>query len=459
VNLSRGKLFILAALPLLILSTGCSERDPSGLDVARARIDPLVFDDDYGVDVYFQAFSGTDIYAASIDSLYAYGSARSFKVTVPPEGSALGAYAGGVLTSSAVRDHADFNALTFYARSSVNSSLNVAGFGNDNTGTSLYEAGRVDIPLTDEWTFVVIPIPSPSRLIAERGQFTVAEGWEYAHPLGHELWFDEIRFAELDNISNPRPYMPSVNLQAFVGTNVKLDGISTTFDVDGADVEVVHSSSYFDYQFTDPSVATVERGLIKAVGVGETAIAASLDGIAVEGSDTLTAYLPPSGPADAPTLPASDVISMFSDVYQDVLVDTWNPHWGGTTTQVADYSIDGDNMKMYSFLNWVGIMFTSQKIDASEMTHLHLDVFAPEGTNFRVKVVAFGSADDGNSDHEPQLQFDAYSTPAFVAGEWSSLEIPLADFNLAVSWEFIGIIVLSTDDAELVLVDNLYWHK
>lgn len=51
-------------------------------------------------------------------------------------------------------------------------------------------------------------------------------------------------------------------------------------------------------------------------------------------------------------------------------------------------------------LNWVGIMFTSQKIDASEMTHLHMDLFAPEGTNFRVKVVAFGSANDETSDHE-----------------------------------------------------------
>ncbi|MBK8015320.1 MAG: hypothetical protein IPK20_00555 [Betaproteobacteria bacterium] len=39
------------------------------------------------------------------------------------------------------RLRADFNALTFYAKSSVVSTLNEVGFGNDNTGTSVYSAG------------------------------------------------------------------------------------------------------------------------------------------------------------------------------------------------------------------------------------------------------------------------------------------------------------------------------
>ena len=58
-NLTRRHLFALAAIPMLILAIGCSDRDPAGLQTARAKIDPLVFDDDYGEDVYFQAFSNT----------------------------------------------------------------------------------------------------------------------------------------------------------------------------------------------------------------------------------------------------------------------------------------------------------------------------------------------------------------------------------------------------------------
>ena len=44
---------------------------------------------------------------------------------------------------------------------------------------------------------------------------------------------------------------------------------------------------------------------------------------------------------------------------------------------------------MYSALNFVGIIFENPKIDASQMTDLHLDVYAPAGTTFRVKLVSF----------------------------------------------------------------------
>ena len=191
-NPSRHHLFALAAISLLVLTAGCSDRNPAGLETARATIDPLVFDDDYGEDVYFQAFLDTHLGAVELDSVYAFAGyapdgARSLKITVPPEGSALGAYSGGVLTSSGSRDLADFNALTFYARADEPIQFDVVGFGNDNTGTSLYEAGRANVILSRDWTFVVIPIPAPSKLIAERGLFTFAEGVEPRFPKGHEI--------------------------------------------------------------------------------------------------------------------------------------------------------------------------------------------------------------------------------------------------------------------------------
>ncbi|MFO7655089.1 MAG: hypothetical protein R6X25_14920 [Candidatus Krumholzibacteriia bacterium] len=457
-NPTRRHLSAMAAIALLTLAVGCSERDPAELEVARARIDPLVFDDDYGEDVYFQAFSGTYLEAVSLDSVYAYSGQRSLKITVPPEGSALGAYAGGVLTAVAARDLADFNALTFYARSSVNSVLNLAGFGNDNTGTSPHEAARSNIPLTTDWTFVVVPIPAPGKLVAERGLFTFAEGWEAQHPLGHQVWFDEIRFARLGNITDPRPVMPSTSKQYFVGTTASLAGTRTTFDVDGARVAVDHLPGYFDFHSTDPTVATVQRGAVRIVGEGDAVITATSGGIEVQGAVTLSGYRPPAGPAPAPTLPPGRVISMFSDVYQDVPVDSWNTRWQWSTAEDSDYKVDGDDTRMYANLNFVGIEFTTGTIDASAMTHLHLDVYAPVGTNFRVKIVAF-NGDGGVVVGESEVTLDAGTTPAFVAGTWSSLDIPLDDFQFTVPLTHVGQLVLSTDDARLVLLDNLYWHE
>ena len=468
-NLTRRHLFALAAISLLVFSAGCSDRNPTDLPVSRANIDPMVFDEEYdpinvlyGKDAFFQAFSGTDIHSLKVDSLFASNGKLSIKVTVPPEGSAMGAYAGGVLTAIDSRDFTDFNALTFKARiESISSiSLDVAGFGNDNTGTSLYEAGRSNITLTPEWTLVIIPIPAPSKLVAERGLFTFAEGWEAPHTLGYDIWFDEIKFAQLGNITNPRPIMPSGNKQAFIGAKVSLEGTRTIFEVDGAFVSVDHSANYFDFITSDSLVAVVDGSDVVLVGEGTATITAKLEDIDGNGRIVMTGYLPPESAAVPPTLPAGDVISMFSDVYNNVPVDTWNTEWGGSTAQVQSFVVDGDNTLMYSGLNFVGIEFFNPMIDASDMTHFHMDVFAPAGTNFKIKLVSF-PPDLPNSVETMDLTLDGTTTPPFAAGAWVSLDIPMADFQLPVGWDWshIGQLVLSTSNAQLVLVDNIYWHK
>mgnify|MGYP001813731917 CR=1 FL=1 len=110
-------------------------------------------------------------------------------------------------------------------------------------------------------------------------------------------------------------------------------------------------------------------------------------------------------------------------------------------------------------LNFVGILFDSIPIDASAMTHFHLDVYAPEGSNFKVKLVSFPPGGAGVETLD--LVLDGTTTPVFVAGGWSALDIPLADFTTpdGFDWSAIGQLVLSTNDSRLVLVDNIHFHK
>jgi hypothetical protein len=462
VNPIRRLVPLLAALPLLLMAGGCSERNPLELDEARAPSDPLVFDDALSDDVYFQAFLDTYVEAVRTDSVFAYGGAavdgaRSLQITVPPQGSSLGIYSGGVLTASGSRDLADFNALTFYARSDQLIQMDVLGFGNDNTGTSLYEAGRANVVLNRDWTFVVIPIPDPAKLIAERGLFTFAEAPDPRFPQGHHVWVDELRYARLGNVTDPQPSMPEVDAQYFVGATVSLAGTRTTFDVDGAPVAVDHMPGYFDFASSDEAVARVTEGRVVVVGPGNAEVTAVLGEIPVTGGVAVTAFAPPTATAPVPTHPAGEVISMFSDAYADVPVDAWNTFWQFSTAQVEDYRIGDNTTKMYSTLNFVGIEFLNPTIDASQMNFFHLDVFAPSGTNFKVKLVAFNE-NGGFAGETQELTFDATTTPAFTAGQWCALDIPLEDFQLPVSWEHMGQLVLATDDAQLVLVDNVYWH-
>jgi hypothetical protein len=252
--------------------------------------------------------------------------------------------------------------------------------------------------------------------------------------------------------------MPSAIKQYFIGSTASLGGTYTRYNIDGGFVLVNHSPSYFDFVSTEPSVAEIGGGVIRITGEGTSVVTASLDGQAANGTVTLTGFAPPTSPAPSPSRAASNVISLFSDVYTDVPVDTWNPNWGGSTTEDGVYAVQGDETRMYSNLNFVGISFLSRTLDATAMTHLHLDVFAPQGTLFRVKLVTF-DGDNGTLVDQKELAFDATTTPAFAAAEWSSLDIPLEDFDLSGARDHVGQIVLSTSDARLVLVDNLYFHR
>ena len=464
-NPNRSNLIALVAMSLLMAIAGCSDRNPTSLDVARAPVDPLVFDDDFSEDVYFQPFFETFYAAVEKDSVFAFNGfapdgARSVKITVPPVGSALGPYAGGVFTSGGSRDLTDFNALTFYARADHDINLDVAGFGNDNTGNSLYEAGRADVPLSTEWTFVVVPIPAPGKLISERGLFTFAEGAEEAHPRGYGVWIDEIKFAKLDNIEIFRPTMDSGTRQYFVGTTVAVTGTYTVFRIDGAFVFVNHMPGYFDYASSEPSVATVSGDAIEVIGEGESIISGTVQEIDVFGTINVAAYKPPTVAATPPTLAASSVISMFSDVYNDVPIDTWNTMWGGSNAVVENYVVAGDNNLMYTNLNFVGIEFRTPTIDATDMTHFHLDIYAPAGTDFKIKLISFLGGGDASVE-TLDLVLTPDTTPAFVSGGWSSLDIPVTDFQLPAEWDWahIGQLALSTSNAQLVLLDNIYWHQ
>ncbi len=485
-NLTRRHLFALAAISTLIIIAGCSDRDPAGLETARAKIDPLVFDDDYGDGVYFQPFFRTHYTAVSLDSVYAYNGFapdgdRSLKINIPALGSALGPFSGGVLTSDGSRDLADFNALTFYARTDKGISpapaivLNEVGFGNDNTGTSLYPAGRANVPLTWDWAFHVVPIPAPSKLISERGLFLFAESvQENDYPEGYNIWFDEIRFAKLDNITNPQPGMGFSRQQYFVGAKVTIGGASTKFDMDAEEVTVNHSPHYFDYESDNHDVAVVDGNEIILIGDGKARVTGKLEGVDATGYVDLTVYDPPSDAAVPPSLPAGDVVSMFSDVYNDVPVDTWRTDWS-LSGPVQDYVVAGDNTKMYTFSDrehYVGIEFVNPTIDATEMAHLHLDVYAPAGADFRVKLGSFPNG-LGPADPHPEtleLVLNETTTPPFTSGAWVSLDIPLADFQIPTNWTDdwdwanIGHLILSTvlvgpTKTPLVLVDNVYWHK
>ncbi len=168
------------------------------------------------------------------------------------------------------------------------------------------------------------------------------------------------------------------------------------------------------------------------------------------------ANLTPTIPAPTPTKPSTDVISMFSNAYTNVAVDTWRTSWSSAT--LTDLQIQGNDTKKYSALDFVGIEFVGPKvINADSMQTLNMDIWTSNVTTFKVKLVNFGadSVFGGGNDTEHELTF----TP--TAGSWNTLNIPLANFTGLASRAQLAqmILVGQPTGTGTIFVDNIYFAK
>ncbi|MDZ4183324.1 MAG: hypothetical protein U1B83_10665 [Candidatus Cloacimonadaceae bacterium] len=174
---------------------------------------------------------------------------------------------------------------------------------------------------------------------------------------------------------------------------------------------------------------------------------------------------PPAVPtvaAPTPTANPANVISLFSNAYTNVTVDTWSAGWD--QADVADVQIAGNDTKRYTNLTFAGIEFTSQTINASTMTHFNMDIWTPDPTAlpavFKIKLVDFGANGvwGGGDDVEHELTFNASSTPALVSNAWINYHIPLANFlNLTTTSHLAQLII--SGDPNTVYVDNVYFSS
>lgn len=419
-----------------------------------------VFLDTLAPGVDYQAFAGSDLTAFSIDAMVAHTGTSSMKIAVPATG-----YAGGAFPSATPRGLTGFNAFCFWVKASKDATLNVAGFGNDNTGNSVYPVELGAIPVTTTWTKVIIPVPVASKLTAETGLFHYAEGSDEG---AYTIWIDDVQFEALPaaDLGTPVPHIATETRPLEIGATTTVTGNSLTIPVTHggvtADVTVaLVGKKWMTYASSATSVASVDAsGVITGVAAGTADITAMLGTTAATGAITVNVSAPqaPTAAAPTPTAPTGDVISLFSNAYTNVTVDTWSASWD--SADVADVQIAGNDVRKYTNLVFAGIEFTSATIDASSMVAFHLDIWTPIAGTFKVKLVDFGAGGvwGGGDDVEHELTFNATTTPAIVSGSWISLDLPLSSFtNLTTRGHLAQLIISGTTTP--LFVDNVYFHK
>ena len=129
-----------------------------------------------------------------------------------------------------------------------------------------------------------------------------------------------------------------------------------------------------------------------------------------------------------------------------------------------EIQIEGDDVKLYTNLNFNGIEFASQTIDVTQMTHFHMDIWTPNSTTppaaFKVLLVDFGANGvfGGNDDKSHEITFTANTTPGLETREWVQLDVPMSAFTGLTSRAHLAQLVIS-GDLSTVYVDNVYFYK
>lgn len=445
---------------------GC-ERDMTDLEPATYSTNPEVFIDGFSGGLNYAAFSGSVPTAFNVDNeVTLNNSSASMRFEVPDYGDPRGAYAGGTYFTGVGRDLSGYNALTFWAKASKNATLDVVGFGND-LGANKYQVSVNGLNMNTNWKQYILPIPDPSKLSIERGMFFYSEGPEDQQ--GYTFWIDEVKFEKLGTITPPTASILNGQdevVSSETGANITLTGLNTTINLpNGINQNATASPYYYTFTSSNTAVATVsEAGVVTVLGAGDAVITAQMGDLPVVGSLTINSIGTPVQPtvaAPTPTVDASKVISMFSNAYDNVPIDTWNTHWLYSTAEESFIQIAGDDVIRYRNLNFVGIEFSAQTIDATNMTHFHLDIWTPDPTNapksFKALLVDFGANNTygGGDDVSHEVSITA---PTLSTENWVSLNIPLTNFTGLTSKAHLAQLVLSGDLPNIYL-DNVYFYN
>lgn len=461
------KILTLALLTSLAVFAAVScKRDLDDLEPAAFPSTPEVFIDGFSAGLNYGAFGGSKVTAFDVDTEVKYKGSSSMKFAVPDAGDPKGAYAGGSYFTSVGRNLSGYDALTFWARASKSATIDVVGLGND-FGESKFLTTLRDVKVNTNWQKYIIPIPDPSKLTQERGMFFYSEGPEDG--LGYTFWIDELKFEKLGTIAHPKPVILDGQDQVFsveTGQQLNIGGLKVSFNMPtGVDQSVDAAPAYFTFSSSNTAVATVSStGVVSVVDAGTAVITAKVGAVDAAGSMTINSAgqaVGPQVPAPTPTVNADSVISMFSNAYTNVKVDTWNTRWQFSTAEDFDLQIAGNDVKRYRNLNFVGIEFSSQTINASAMTHFHLDLWTPDPTElpkaFKVLLVDFGANGTfgGGDDSSHELSF---TRPTLVSEQWVSLDIPLSNFTGLANRAHLAQLVLS-GDVPNVYIDNVYFYN
>jgi hypothetical protein len=157
-----------------------------------------------------------------------------------------------------------------------------------------------------------------------------------------------------------------------------------------------------------------------------------------------TPVVEPTVPAPTPTLPANEVISIFSNAYTPLPGVNLNPNWGQATV-VSFVVIQGDTVMKYGGLNYQGTELNQNlNLVSAGMQYVHIDFWTANSTELNFFLISPG----------PNQQSVALVPPG-ATEQWISVDIPLSQFQPTVILTEVFQLMFTGNGT--IYLDNIYF--
>lgn len=457
-----------ALIITFLITSGCEPKIDE-LKLATYPTTAEVYMGVFSAGLNYAAYGTSKVTAFSVDSSVTYDNLPSMKFAVPDTGDPNGGYAGGVFITNMGRDLSAYNVLTFWAKASQPAVITQVGFGND-MGASKYQVSLSNLNVNSNWTKYYLPIPDPSLLTQERGMFFYSAIPQSGR--GFTFWINEVKFEKTGMLAHEVFKIVNGKDSVFSGPlgNYALNYFTATYNLPtGVNQTENLAFSYFTFESSDTSKATVNNlGVITLKNSGAV-ITAKVGITDAKGSLTLN-VTGPSTEAPVPSVQPANVISIFSNAYTNVSVDSYDPYWAPwMTTNYSTFKINGDDVIRYSNFNdtynekkdYVAITLETTPINVSAMTFLHIDIWVPStapnsANKGTIKLIDFGANGIYGGGDDVTGTYNRSAT--LLTNSWNSLEIPIGSFTGLTTKAHLAQMILDNFPSD-IYVDNIYFHK
>ncbi len=156
--------------------------------------------------------------------------------------------------------------------------------------------------------------------------------------------------------------------------------------------------------------------------------------------------------APAPTQAAEDVISIYSDAYTTATPNLGYYDWG-SPTRFTGITIDGNPTLQFENMDYYGMGFNTQ-LDVTEMDFLHIDIYSDQAGTLGIVPIWWNAEANANF---PEIR----SIVNYSAGEWSSIDIPMSDFEDVTRGDsnLAHQLKLDYGNGANILIDNIFFWK